>query len=226
LEVANVSTREVQTAFLTNGPAFRFLLPEEFDAVPELSTPIFNGVGSRSFVFTPRPHDAQLPNGGRHLRTLTSMDGRTVEVYERLAKPLVWWLRWPLSNGSLTTHLVEEDGLSRSKVVAESVSISETTSGGAPFVLVSRPLAVSASGRPGFQELVTFFSTRPSWSVTLARPAFLSQGVVAELPRNGADSGTWLRGGTQFGLEVQVTSTAEAAGRAVLDLVLTSLTEA
>lgn len=221
----SMTTTEVRFSFLTSGPRFQLELPPDFDRLPSLSTPINNGVGARSFNFHPARIEPDLAGAGRLLTTSTDRDGHAVEVYERLELPQTWWLRWPLANGALTTHLREEDGVDMVDVVIAGLAIVEDASGGTPFLLPDPPLVAEVTADGGYQEFSTFWSAnREGWSVRLQRPSFVSPGTVMVLP--GSDFAI-LRAGTESGVEVQVTAGGDlAGGQELLSGVLTSLAAA
>jgi hypothetical protein len=101
---------------------------------------------------------------------LEDRDGRSVELFERLARPLTWWLRWTLKTGYLMTHIREEDGLDRTTLVAGGLSVVEDDTIGTPFLLPEAPLRSTASAIPGYQEFASFRSAnRDIWSVVLKR---------------------------------------------------------
>jgi hypothetical protein len=106
MRTATESTVEVTFSFLVSGPAFRLLIPADFDPVPELNSPLYNGVGGRDFTFHPKQRDVPA-EGYVFLGTISDRDGRAVELFERIEPPPIWWLRWPLNAGSLYTHLRE-----------------------------------------------------------------------------------------------------------------------
>lgn len=222
----SMAITEVRFSFLTSGPPFRLVLPPDFEALPELSSPLGSGTGGRSFVFYPTAWAPDLSGACRLLDHLTDRDGRTVELYERLARPLTWLLRWALRNGDLTTHLREEDGLDRAQVVVASLSIVEDGSGGTPYLLPEPPLHSEASATPGYQEFATFPSaTREGPSVTLKRPSFLSTGQVMTVPARETEGLVLIRAGAAYGLEVQITSDTLEGGTELLSTVMGSLEE-
>jgi hypothetical protein len=221
-----MTSTEIATAFsfLTSGPKFVLQLAQDFESLPDLSSPVSNGRGGRSFDFVPSERDGGLSaDEGTLIGTLTAGDGRAVELYERPERPLLWWLRWPLANGAIYTHLRKEDGLSFSDVTVASVSVVEDQSGGTPFVLLDPPLGFGASTSPGFQERAIWFSSARStpWSVTLQRPGFVPSG------KRYVASGDFVsfQAGTAFGIDVQVTGSERVESQDLLDTVLASLTE-
>jgi hypothetical protein len=215
----------VNFSFLTSGPGYSLRLPSDFETLPELSSPVLNGHGGRSFDFVSTQRDFGLADEGVvFLRALTAKDGHTVELYQRQEPPPVWWLRWSLRNGAIYTHLREQDGAAFADVTVASVSIVEDPSGGTPFVLLSRPLEFGASANPGFQELAIYFSASRGamWTVALQRPGFVSSGSV--LTSSGSEPA--VRAGTRYGIDVQVTSgTSLADAQDLMSTVLGSLAE-
>lgn len=180
-----VSTR---FSFLSAGPEFTIDLPETFDSVPELSSPISNGQGGRSFVFAPKRLDEGL-DGDRNLLVehVADRDGRTVEVFRRRTEPPLWRLRWQLAEGALYTHLREEDGIKMAAVTASAVSVAER-SGRPPAIIVFPPLEFGASRWPNYQEEVLFTqATADGPSIALERPGALdsSSAFVADRTTSG-----------------------------------------
>jgi hypothetical protein len=213
--------KEAKFSFLTAGPRFGLVLPDDFDTLPDLSSPltIKDGSGARSFDFVARPRDRGVEEPNRLLGTLTDRDGHTVELYERLEAPLQWYLRWILSAGVVYTHLREEDGVERAEQVVASLGIAEN--GGAPFLLPERPLGRGVSTRPGYQELAVFRSSRIGWAIELQRPGFLAKGKVVQFPEGRQ---VILRAGAAHGIEVTVHAGTDAgAGRQAILAVVESL---
>jgi hypothetical protein len=212
-------------SFLTSGPWFTFELPSALETTPELSSPIFSGVGARDFVFTPEPHGTELADGlaahGELLDVLSDKDGRPVSHYRRLEPPLTWWLVWKLTEGSLTTHLREVDGIDRAKVVMASLSIVE---GSVPFLLLELPLRPAAGARPDFVERATFSPTEAGTeTIVFQRPGYVAAGKVVAFP---SDDWIQLRAGTPYGVEVQVISSVDRrAALGALSTVLGTLTD-
>lgn len=214
---------EVGFSFLTAGPAFRLKLPDDFDLLPDLSSPltIKNGAGRRSFDFVAHTRDRGIEEAHRVLRTLTGHEGRTVQLIERLDTPRQWYLRWILSSGSLYTHLREEDGVDRAGPIVAGLGIVEN--GGTPFLLLERPLGRGVLDRPGYQELATYWSTSRQWVVELQRPGYLAKGKVMRLPDRKR---AMHRAGASFGIEVAVYSGADVeGGRQLTEAVVNSLAE-
>lgn len=182
MRTSEQTTIDVTFSFLVSGPTFRLTLPADFDPVPELNAPLYNGIGGRDFTFHPKQRDIRA-EGYVFLGAVSDRDGRSVELFERIEPPPIWWLRWPLLAGSLYTHLREEDGVEMAEVTAASISVVETADG-LPFVLPYPPLLVDMVRVNGFVEEVTYFSQQrgPMWSVTLRRPGFLLPGHVEVAP--------------------------------------------
>lgn len=209
-------------SFLTAGPTFAFLLPSDFDGLPDLSSPltIKQGSGARSFDFVARSRDQGVEEPHRLLGTLTGRSGHAVELYERLASPRQWYLRWILSSGVIYTHLRDEDGVERAETIVANLGIAGN--GGAPFLLPERPLGSGVSSRPGYQELAVFRSpSRPGWAVTLQRPGFLDQGTIVRHPEGKK---AIFRAGAKHGIEVVVFAEQDVSGgREVIKDVVKSL---
>jgi hypothetical protein len=210
--------KKVKFSFLTAGPRFGLALPDDFDALPDLSSPltIKDGSGARSFDFVARARDKGVEEPNRLLRRLTSRGGHTVELYERLEEPQQWYLRWLLASGVLYTHLRGEDGVERADGVVASLGISEN--GGAPFLLPEGPLGRGVSTRPGYQELAVFRSSRAGWAIELQRPGFMAKGKIVQYPEGNQ---AILRAGASHGIEVIVhaATDAEAGRRAIVGVV-------
>jgi hypothetical protein len=200
---------EAKFSFLTAGPTLRLRLPDDFDVLPDLSSPLTIGddQGARSFDFIAYSRDKGIQEPNRVVGTLTGRDGRSVEVYERLDPPQQWYLRWILSSGALYTHLREEDGVARAESIAASLGIVEN--GGAPFLLADRPLGRGVSTNPGYQEIAIFRSLMRTWVVELQRPGYLSRGRVMRLPNREQ---AIHRAGGPFQVEVTVQSEADVEG--------------
>jgi hypothetical protein len=212
---------EARFSFLTAGPRFRLSLPDDFDVLPDLSSPltIKNGAGPRSFDFVASSRDDGVQEEHRFLGTLTGRDGHAVELYERLEAPRQWYLRWLLPTGVIYTHLRDEDGVERAETIAGSLGI--TVNGGAPFLLPERPLGRGVSNRPGYQELAVFRSpSRADWAITLRRPSFLARGKVVQSPEGRK---AILRGGAGHDTELAVYAGEDvAAGRETIRAALAS----
>lgn len=219
------SATKTRFSFLISGPSFTCELPSDLETTPELSSPIVSGAGARDFVFTPEPHGTELADGlaqeGELLDVLWDRDGRPVNHYRRLEPPLTWWLVWRLSNGCLTTHLREVDGIDQAKVVVGSLSIIERPT---PFLLLDPPLRPAVGLRPDFVERATFAPTGSGTeTIIFQRPGYVSDGKVVAFP---SDEWIQLRAGTPYGMEIQVISSIDrASAHAALSTVLLSLTE-
>jgi hypothetical protein len=189
---------EARFSFLTAGPTFRLELPDDFDALPDLSAPLMIwDQGARSFDFVAHARDHGVREPHQVLGTLKGRDGHTVEVYERFGEPPQWYLRWLLPTGSIWTHLREEDGVERADAVVANLGIVED--GGAPFLLPEGPLRREVSTRPGYQELATFRSSSSNWVLECQRPGYLSRGKLMRVPE--AERGI-LRAGAGFDTEI------------------------
>ncbi|MEX0753613.1 MAG: hypothetical protein WD556_00650 [Actinomycetota bacterium] len=197
--------RTATFSFLTTGPGFSFDVPEDFDLLPELSSPLLNGRGGRSFDFASTARDPGQPDNTMQIDTMRDRYGRPVELYWRLETPPLWWLRWHLTSGYLYSHLREEDGEEMAAITIESLDVVETR-WGAPFLLPSEPLEIGVSTAPTFQEQATFLSTTrgPSWSVTLQRPGFTREGSVLVAPPEYMGDRVLLRAGLGDDVEVWV----------------------
>lgn len=153
--------RKIEFSFLTAGPIFGLELPDDFEPVPETSSPltIDNGHGHRSYDFVPAAFEPAISEDNRLLRKMADREGRTVEFYERPEDPPQWYLRWLLSNGALYTHLREAEGPEWAPIIVANLTIVER--GGMPPVLLPEPpLGRGASSRAGYHERATFASNR------------------------------------------------------------------
>lgn len=218
-----ITINDVSFSFLLAGPRFGLSLPGDFDGLATLSSPLANGKGGgRSFDFIPTSRDVGINDSVRQLSTVTDRDGRLVEVFERVGEPQQWYLRWPLFNGALYTHLRREDGVEMAAVTAQSLSVVEDAEGGTPSLLPNPPLHLGNMTWPGYQENARFYSSsRAGWSVMLRRPGFLADGQVVVSPNV-----EWmvLRAGTKYGVEVQVSTPLDTTeAREVLSMILASL---
>jgi hypothetical protein len=212
---------EAKFSFLTAGPSLTFKLPDDFDVLPDLSSPVTIGddQGARSFDFVTHSRDQGIQEPHRVLGTLAGRDGRKIELFERIDPPQQWYLRWDLVAGALYTHLREEDGVERAETIAASLGIVEN--GGAPFLLPDRPLGRGVSSTPGYQEIAIFKSTVRAWVVELQRPGYVSQGKIMRLPNNEQ---AIHRAGARGQVEVTVLSEGDAeGGRALANDVIASL---
>jgi hypothetical protein len=202
--------RRAQFSFLTAGPAFEVSLPDDFQPLPELSSPLTvnNGYGHRSYDFVPAERDTGA-GAMLLLRTFSDRDGRFVELFERREAPPQWYLRWHLSNGFLYTHLREEEGPEPAERYVANLGIVERD-GMPPYLLPDPPLGVGSSGQPGYQDIAMFTSTsRPDWTLVLHRPGFLRRGRVMRSPEN---SKVVLRGGAASNIQATVYSGQDLEG--------------
>jgi hypothetical protein len=200
-------TKQVQFSFLTAGPSFSLAIPTEFDDAPELSSPLFNGVGGRSFDFAPSKRDPGVdPAENKFVRTITDKHGREVSLYERIADPPLWWLWWPLSSGSLYSHLREEDGLEMPDETVAGVDVIQRDGSGLPFLVPESPFRFGASVAPNYQERALFFATElgPTYGIQLQRPGFLAAGDTRSSPDSEISNIVSVRAGTDYDVEVRV----------------------
>ncbi len=171
-------TNRVEFSFLGAGPRFSVEIPEEFDTVPEYSTPIQNGQGGRSFVFVPNQRVEEMDEDNVLLGTLLDRDGRRVEFFQRKADPPMWRLRWRLQQGCLFTHLREEDPDDMAETTVRSVSIVESGESVTPSLLVYPPLSYGVSTAPAYEESAVFTSSLlgEGFSAVFERPGRLRDG--------------------------------------------------
>lgn len=216
-------------SFLTSGPPIEFSLPGDFDTLPELSSPLFNGTGGRSFDFVPAVRDEGFLEEGSLLPPLRDGENHVVELFERRVPPKQWYLRWRLGGGSVYTHLREEDGVAFAEVTVGSALVLEGGFTGTPSILPEPPLAIAVSARAGYQEEATFFSRvrGQAWAVTLRRPGFVTKGTIVELPSSESNGATYVRAGAEFGLDITVLGPSESdEPRDILENILATLREA
>jgi hypothetical protein len=210
--------KEFTFAFLLGGRCYSLILPDDFEALPELSSP----VSARSFDFVRPEHDVDPPDP---IDSLEGRDGRQVEVAVLTEDPPQWSLRWELSDGALYTHVRGADGgRERAEVVASSITIRDGACGPAPEIEVHPPLEASAS-EPPYQENASFTSLqRKEWTVIIERPSRLPPGKT--VVRAGDFGGFSAEKGTEMGLLVSVfVPTTEDDARGLLGMVADSLQE-
>ena len=217
-----MTSTERRFSFLTSGPLVRLELPEDFDDLPELTSPLSVGYGYRSFDFLPAHIDSAGGEGLKLIDTLTDRDGRVVELYERAEPPRQWYLRWILSNGALYTHLREDEGPERATEHVAKLGIEERE-GLPPFLLPESPLANGASARPGYREESVYRSrSNPRRIVVLNRPSYIAANKI--LRRPGSADKISLRGGAKHGIEVTVHGGDDLdSARELMSTVLASL---
>jgi hypothetical protein len=216
-------SRQITFSFLTSGPNYALHVPDGFAALPTLDSPLFNGIGGRSFTFIPAAEETSLDSDSTRLDDLVGGDGRTVEFYKRLEDPPLWWLRWPLTLGSVYSHLREEDGESFGPATASAISISEAASG-LPFLSFAAPMKFGASAVPGFQETVRFgpADAKTARGLSLTRPGFLKRGEVRAHGRNN-DNLSQVRAGLDDGIELSTWARDAPDAMQAAELALESL---
>ena len=212
-----LGNKEVTFSFLLEGDCYSLVLPEDFEELPELSSP----VSARSFDFVRPEHD----NPVEPIDTVEGRDGREVEIGVLTEDPPQWSLRWELPAGALYTHVRGADGgRARAEVVASSISIRDSACGPGPEIDVHPPLQPSTASPP-YQESASFTSLeRKQWVVTIERPSRLSPAktVVGE----GDFGGFFAEKGTDAGLLVSVfVTTNEDDVRELVEMVADSLKE-
>lgn len=213
-------------SFLVGGPRFRFSIPSDFGTLPELSSPLSNGIGGRSFDFQPTGRSNGIPEAYPVIGTLSDSEGRLVELYRWLEEPPQWFLQWHLVNGSIWTHLRVEDGVALAQTTVDALGILEDPAGGTPFLLPNPPLRSAVSGRPGYQEFATYFSSvRPDWRIALQRPGFLSPNQTRVLPAADVRGLIALRVGLPNGMEAQVVGNDRPGMEDVLATISSSLSD-
>ncbi len=218
---------DVSFSFLVSGPTFRVLLPDEFEPLPELNSPLYNGVGGRDFTFFPGSR-GEAAGDVELLRTLTDRDGRDVELYERIDTPPLWWLRWHLRAGMLYTHLREEDGESMADVTVKSLSIVESDTG-LPVLLAYPPMAVDMVAIRDFEEEAIYFSKDRSTdrSITLRRPSYMEKAEVETPPLQNTRGRAITVAGVGAGTEVMVIAGDDTSeSREIAQVVVDSFSEA
>jgi hypothetical protein len=223
----SAGTKLMDFSFLVSGPRFELALPDDFSAVPELSSPLSSGFGGRAFNFRPSELDTGIGSDGVVVESHRDAYDRQVDVFELVDPPLTWFLQWPLTLGALYTHLRELDGLSQATVVVNALEIVEEGNPTLPILLPSPPVRSVVSSQPGYHQAATYHSpTRLGWTVTLKRPGFARKGEILLAPgRTGGDD-VLLRTGADFGIEVQVTSADDlVGGEDLIELVVDSVSE-
>lgn len=208
--------KEVDFSFLLGGPCYGLILPDDFEDLPELSSPI----SDRSFDFIRAENDDVRTEP---IDTIEGRDGREVDVAVMTEDPPQWSLRWQLADGALYTHVRGADGgRERAEVVASSITVRDGTCGAGPEVQAHPPLQPSVS-EPPYQQSAAFSSPdRPEWTVIIEGPSRLPPGKTVV---RAADFGRYTaEKGTDIGLLVSVyVPTTEADARTLLDLVADSL---
>jgi hypothetical protein len=211
-------------SFMGAGPTFETTLPAGYDQVPECSTPVFNGIGARSFVFIPAARAISPTTDADLVGEFLDGDGARVEFYKRREDPPLWRLHWPLTLGSLYTHLREEDDAEKqAPIVAGATSVVEFERAN-PMLLLDSPLEFAGSTWPGYAEIVEFFSSEPSTdrSVVFDRPGATPAGDI----RTAVDGSGYARGGSGLGIDVEVAGCEEPAeAREILESVVADLRE-
>lgn len=216
------SSKEVRFSFLTAGPTYAVGLPANFEGLPELSTPVSNGVGGREFVFLPTGHGTTVPDEYPVVNKVVGQDDRTVEVYQWPYDPPQWYLRWPLAQGELWSHLREEDGLEMAQVTAGALTVNESAD--TPFLLLSPPLRSAIGPFPGYQEVAQYLAPSPGWSIAFRRPSFVQAGSTLMTTDIDPDL-SMLRSGSTAGLEIQCIGTDLGQLKGIMADVLGSLSE-
>jgi hypothetical protein len=215
-------------SFLTAGPRLQVHVPEDFPRLPMLSSPIANRKGGRSYDFLPASMDDGVTEETRVLSPLADREGRTVEMYERVGTPPQWYLRWLLTNGTLYTHLREEDGVAVAGETVAALAIIEDETTGLPFLLPESPLRRWVSAVPGYHEEATFDSVTRNATLTLQRPGFVAEGQMVVVPAAAPGDRVVLRAGASNGIEARLSidNREVAAGRELLAGIVDSLVEA
>jgi hypothetical protein len=202
-----IGYKDVRFSFLTAGPAYTLQIGDGFDDLPELSSPLWNGRGPRSFDYAPAQRDPGiLASENRLVEVFQRPSGGTAELHERFEPPQLWWLRWPLETGALYTHLREEDGLEMAAKTVAQLDIAGTGPGSPPFLIPNPPLRFAASSAPEFQEVALYFWSRrgPQWGVQLQRPGFTPAGTVLVAPIDDPTAPVSMRAGTTLDVDVRV----------------------
>lgn len=212
-------------SFLASGPSFVVNVPASYDAIPELSSPLGNGVGIRSFDFSPTLRDPGVDLQENTLvRTVMSADGRSADLYHRIEDPPLWWLRWQTPSGGLYTHLREEDGPDMPDATVKNVEIVDS---GLPFLVVNPPFKFRSSTAPNYQERALFFGTGlgPQFGVMFQRPSTVPAGTAVVSPTSEVAGVYSARAGTSLGIEIRAWASTAAGCSAVLASALGSLVD-
>lgn len=200
-----MATTRLQFSFLTSGPAMQVDTDASVQSLPELSSPVINGAGGRSFTFSPNPQGAVILDGLRaqseFLTQYETRDARIMFVYRRIEEPLLWWLLWELPNGCVASHLREQDGADQAAVTASALEIIDEPP--TPTLLLGSPLLPAVSDSPGYVESAFFLPRDASTQVSLRfiRPGFLADG---QFVTNVTDNWVTVRAGAGEGTEAQI----------------------
>lgn len=171
-----VTTTSMAFSFLGAGPLISVEMPDEFDEIPEFSTPVLNGFGGRKLVFIPKQRVEPIGDDNVFLDRLSDRDGRPVDYFQRKELPPLWRLRWELSAGCMFTHLREEDPAEMAELTVKSISIIESGLLSLPFVAIYPPLTYGVSRIPDYEERAVFTSQVMGEGATIyfKRPADLA----------------------------------------------------
>jgi hypothetical protein len=194
-------------SYLASGPTIDVSIPEDMAGLPILDAPVVSGHGARSFTFTPEPAAASLTAGmadeGDIIQSGQDRTGRPVVIYLRHSPPTTWWLRWPLANGCLTSHLRGEDGVEPWTPALRGIEID--TSAETPLLLLYDPVRPGISRFPGYQESAVWRAPVRSEHLVLIRPGFLDEGNAVESVEGELHR---VRVGARLGVEVQLSAVA------------------
>jgi hypothetical protein len=216
---------EVGFSLMLSGPRMRTSLPEGFDKLPELSSPISAGFGARSFDFLPHGRDPGISDDYGLAWSAVDSQGNPVELFEPRGSTPQWFLKWSLSRGNLYTHLRSQDEVDQARAVIDGLTIEEE--GGTPFLLLDPPLKSAVSARVGYQETVSFVDDEPAERMaTIQRPGYLRRGEMRAVPADQAGEWAAVRAGGPHGLEVIVSSQhGRADARETVKMILDNLRE-
>lgn len=189
----------IDVAFMLSGPVFTVEVPDPVVPEPHYTASIELPTGARQFNYYPDRFSPTFPDSEFVVERVLKVPNDRVRVLRRIEDPLIWFIEWHLTRGSLVSHLREEDGLDASGLLFSSLSIAD--SGELVSLMPNPPLRRATSRTPGFEEIIGFFALDGSASLEMVRPGSLSERQVGEL-RDESGSGPQFVGTTR-GIDVR-----------------------